>query len=664
MPQNLPGFGAVHDNLSQHGGAWWNRVMGSNLLNMASITVSRLSMHHASENNANNDIVSALGIAGVGFGGKGAYGAPWFNVQGYSGMGDSFAATPMHSWDTIVEGRDSLAWQKGRHGLKFGASYRRFIWPMWGFFQNRGYYQFTNGFTTRTATNDGTGSALASFLLGLPAVRQRQAGTPQMDLRQWYADGFAQDTFQATRTTTIEVGVRYEYMNPLYDRKYTNSNLIFQDGQPQVFVGGQQGYPKGLMYPNKLNFAPRIGISQSVPGVGIVIHTAFGIFYTPVDMNTWCNQRHNVPYVFPETNQSDNFIPSITSFDFGAPVLGKTAVSFAAFDPHAPAQYVEQWSTSVEKSLGKDTTVEIGYLGSHGLHLQRSHLINNAQPGAGAIQPRRPFKTLSFVPGTVLPAGITVSSTTFPVSAINLLEDTASSWYDAGYVNVRRRYAHRFTMLGNYTWAKSLSNAPDFRSPMFESAIPQDNNDLAAEKGPACDIRHRFAASAVYEVPGLSQSKLLGALARSWQFSTVYQAQSGFPLTISVFGDTANAGTLLGENPIRANYTGQPIFGPGTRTAERWFNPAAFAVPAAFTFGNVGRNSIYGPGLQTLDFAVARDFAVAERTHLQLRGEFFNALNHTNLGTPNRFVNTPQFGSITEAATPGREIQISARLSF
>jgi hypothetical protein len=102
----------------------------------------------------------------------------------------------------------------------------------------------------------------------------------------------------------------------------------------------------------------------------------------------------------------------------------------------------------------------------------------------------------------------------------------------------------------------------------------------------------------------------------------------------------------------------------GTLTSAAWFNPAAFSTPAAFTFGDVGRNSVYGPGLQTLDFAIARDFSLTERAKFQFRGEFFNALNHTNLGTPDRFVNTPQFGTITESTTPGREVQLSARLSF
>lgn len=667
-PQNLPGFGALHDNLSQNGTVSWTRIVSPAMVNIASITFSRLAMHRTSENSFTNDIISELGIAGVGFGGEGAFGAPWFNVQGFSGMGDSFIATPVHMWNTILEARDSLNWQVGRHSLKFGASYRHFIWPMWGFFQNRGYYQFTSGFTTQTATNDGTGSALASFLLGLPAVKQRQSGIPQMQLRQWYADAFIHDSFQVTRNTTIQIGLRYEYMSPLVDIRFTNTNLTFENGVPFVFIGGQQGFPEGLNYANKLRFAPRAGISHHVHKHGVVLHAAFGIFFTPVDMNTWCNQRHNVPYVFPETQQSDNFVPAAgivaNHFNFGPAVLGTTTVSFAAFEADAPPQYIEQWSGSIEKSLGAETTLELGYLGSHGLHLQRSHLINNAPAGPGAIGPRRPFRTLRFLPGTVLPNDITIANTTFPVSGINLLENSAQSWYQAGYVNVRRRFSRGLTFLANYTFSKNLSDAPDFRSPMFESAAPQDNSNLGLEKALACDVRHRFAVSLVYGLPAWENSGFTHTVTKDWRLSVIYQAQSGFPFTISVFGDTANAGTLLGENPIRANYTGAPIFDENSRTADRWFNTAAFTTPAAFTFGNVGRNTVYGPGRQTLDLALQREFSMTETVKVQVRAEAFNALNHANLGTPNRFVNTPQFGTITEAATPGREIQLGLRVSF
>jgi hypothetical protein len=106
------------------------------------------------------------------------------------------------------------------------------------------------------------------------------------------------------------------------------------------------------------------------------------------------------------------------------------------------------------------------------------------------------------------------------------------------------------------------------------------------------------------------------------------------------------------------------MFGSGSHTSSTWLSRSAFTAPPAYTFGNVGRNTVYGPGLQTMDLALVRSFSMAEKARFEARAEFFNGLNHTNLGTPNRFVNTSSFGSITEVATPGREIQVSARVSF
>ncbi|MDE3062495.1 MAG: TonB-dependent receptor [Acidobacteriota bacterium] len=670
-PINLPGFGVYNDNLAQQAVVSWNHVLSPSLLNTATIAASRLSMFLHSQNNGVNNIVGQLGIQGVGFGGQGAWGAPWFALQGYSGFGDSFAATPVHDWDTIYDGRDAFFWQHGRHDFQFGASYMRYLWPMWGFFQNRGFYQFTNGYTSRTASNDGTGSALASFLLGLPVVRQRQAGVPAMDLRGWFADGYAQDEWRATDNMTITYGLRYEYASPLWDAHFTNSNLDLSSGTPVAFIGGQEQYPNGLMYANHTDFAPRVGVAYNITSLGVIVRGAYGIFFTPPDYNSWCNQRHNVPYVFPETNQADNYTPSpaISGFNFNPAILGKTVVSFASFSLRPSPQYVQQWNATIEKSLSANTTLEVGYLGARGFHLQRAHLINNALPGPGPVQPRRPFQHISFAPGTTIPSSINglsiaVASLTFPVSAINLLETSAQSWYDAGYVNLRRRYNNGFSILANDTFAKNLTNAPDFRSPMYESTIPQNNNDLAAEKGPACDIRQRVAASVVYAPRPFLRDRLTSAVTRDWLFAGIYQGESGYPFTVSVFGDTANAGTILGENPIRANLTGQPIFGHGTKNASKWINPAAFAVPAPYTFGDTGRNSVYGPGMQTLDLSTQRSLPMPRETSFIVRGDFFNALNHTNLGSPNRFVNEPQFGSITMPMSPGREIQLSARFQF
>lgn len=208
---------------------------------------------------------------------------------------------------------------------------------------------------------------------------------------------------------------------------------------------------------------------------------------------------------------------------------------------------------------------------------------------------------------------------------------------------------------------------------MFESAIPQDNYSLRNEWGLSCDVRHRLVASMLYKLPLTTNTTLGGrsipaltSVIGNWQVATIFQMQSGFPYTISVFGDTANAGTLLGENPVRADVVPgvNPNLPSWERSAARWFNANGFVTPPAFQFGDVGRNTMIGPSLQVVDATLYRNFQATERFQLQFRSEFFNALNRTNFGTPNRFVNTPQFGTITDAMTPGREIQFALKLIF
>jgi hypothetical protein len=157
---------------------------------------------------------------------------------------------------------------------------------------------------------------------------------------------------------------------------------------------------------NHSNFAPRLGLAQQVHSLGVVLRAGFGTFYTPVDMNTWCNQRHNPPYVFAETLQSDNYTPGLSGFNFAPPVLGQTVVAFNALDPHSPAQYINEWNFTIQKSLPGHVILEVGYSGARGYHLQRSHLINNAPPGPGPVQPRRPYQASRFFRALLSPATI------------------------------------------------------------------------------------------------------------------------------------------------------------------------------------------------------------------------------------------------------------------
>ena len=211
-------------------------------------------------------------------------------------------------------------------------------------------------------------------------------------------------------------------------------------------------------------------------------------------------------------------------------------------------------------------------------------------------------------------------------------------------------------------------------SPANETEVPQNSFDPGADWGPsACDVRHRFVSSVIYRVPfsasapngSTGMSRIARGILGDWQVSLIYQAQSGFPFTISVFGDTANAGSLLNVNPIRANAVPgvSPELPSDERTMDRWFNTAAFATPAAFQFGDVGRNSVVGPGLSKADLALDREVPLGAYD-LHFRVEAFNVFNTVNYATPNRFVNTPQFGTITEAATAARQIQFVLRATF
>jgi hypothetical protein len=672
-PENLPGFGANHDNKVQNLTLTSIHPLSSRLVSQLRIGFQKMQLHRLGENANGTDWISVLGIQGVGFGGPEAYGLPRFNVQGQEPFGDSLLCTPCKYSNSIYQLGEHMTWVNGQHSLKFGGDVRYFKWDMLGFFQNRGFFSFTPGFTTRTATNDGTGDALASFLLGLPVIAQRQAGLPSMNMRQTAFDGFVQDDWRVSPQLTMNLGLRYEFKTALHDINKVLTNLDFLDGTPVAYVGGQSGYPSGLAFADKNNLAPRLGLAFA-PGSGKnVLRAGGGIFYSYSDMNLWCNQVHNVPLVFPQIIQSNNFTPQINGFGFTPPVLGQTRVAFTTLDPHAQTPRIMQASATLERELRRDTLVQVGYMGAWGRNLDRAVLVNNAPtPSSAALQPRRPVQTISFAPGTVLPPEFENAGLTFPVGPINRLVNNGKSQYNAGWILAKRTFSNGLSFLANYTYAHSYSDAPAFRSPAMESEVPQNSYDLAAEWGPdGCDIRHRFVASLLYKIPFASRrgeggSSLLRRVFGDWELAMIAQAQSGFPFTIGVVGDTANVGALLNVNPIRANaVAGQdPNLPSDQRNADRWFNTAAFATPAAFTFGNVGRNTMTGPSLEKIDLALERRIPTRGRQALIVRTEAFNVLNHTNLGTPERFVNTPQFGTIVMAATPARQIQFVLRYAF
>jgi len=318
---------------------------------------------------------------------------------------------------------------------------------------------------------------------------------------------------------------------------------------------------------------------------------------------------------------------------------------------------------------------EAGYLASLGLKLEQNVQPNNSRPGTGAVDPRRPFLGVQYAPGTVFPPYVNVVGNSVPVGFINYLPHSAQSNYHSLFVRVEKPFVGGLSWLASYNFSKAISNAPQFRNAGgingAENSPPQDSYNLAAERGLAYfDTRHRLVNTVVFQLPfgrdkrflryGLP-SKVLGG----WETSGILTLQTGFPFTLNLRGDTAGVGAGTGGIFVRPNAV------PGVdsslsgdqRSTSRFFNTAAFSLPAAGTFGNVGRNTMIGPAFVNTDIVLSRHIRLREGLKLQFRAEFFNTVNHPNFNLVGRIMNDPTFSQVLSQFDP-RQLQFGLKVIF
>jgi outer membrane receptor protein involved in Fe transport len=621
---------------------------------------------------------------------------PRFVVAGYPTMGGAGGFTGTTGGGTVLVRNntfqlyDNVSWLRGRHNFRFGGEV---LWIQYNRFESAntlGQYQFTAGFTSRTASNDGTGHILASMLLGLPQQGSRSVGPSRIDGRQENYGLYFQDDWKIRPNLTLNLGLRYELAPPLYDHRQQMGSIdyrnvpspwqIFGEGrlafyEPLFFICGQAGYPKGCAHMDKNNFAPRAGLAwQLAPRT--VVRAGAGFFYAANDLNPLFRLAAVLPGNIAQTLSSNAFIPQFRGFDiFGPAVVGPVQIQQAGIDLFQRSSYSPQWSFTVQQEIRRDLMVEAGYLATLGLKLSQNTQPNNARPGPGAVDPRRPYRALRFAPGTVFPPYVVVQGETVPVGFINYLPNAAQSNYHAFFLRVEKKLTGGLSWLSSYNWSKAITNAPQFRNAGgargAENSPPQDSHNVRLERGLASfDVRHRWVNSAVWNLPFGPRQKWLNSgpgawLAGGWQISAIHSMQTGFPFTANLAGDTAGIGGGTGAILIRPNAVpGQHWKLPASeRTTERWFNTAAFVAPPAFQFGNVGRNTIIGPGMLNFDLMAARSFRITEGASLQFRGEFFNALNTPNYDIVGRILNNPQFG-VVQSQLPPRQIQFGLRLAF
>jgi hypothetical protein len=628
---------------------------------------------------------------------------PQFIVSGYPAMGGAGQYTGT-TGGGLVQIRnntfqiyDNLFWQRGRHSLKFGAEVMEIQYNRWEVPSSLGNFTFNSGGpTTRTATNDGTGDILASMLLGIPQIANRTLGPDRINGRQYVYSGYVQDNFRLRPTITLNLGIRYELAPPLYDVRNGISSIdyskvpspgeIFKSGKtgfytPTLFVCGQSGYPKGCSLTDYNNLAPRVGFTWAM-SPKTVLRAGGGIYFANSDLNGLFRLAAGLPNNLSQALTFNAFTPTVKSVNadqvFGSGVVNSTLppVQAAGIDINQRTSYSAQWTMTIQRELRRDTALEIGYIGSSGVKLEQNVQPNNALPAAGAIDPRRPFFGLTYAPGMQFPYYLNVVGNVVPAGFLNYLPHSAQSNYESLFVRVEKRFSGGLSWLSSYTFSKAITNAPQFRNAGgvngSENSPAQNSFNLAAERGLApYDARHRLVNTYVYDLPfGRGHRWLTSGPATwflgGWQTAGIVTLQSGFPFTVNLTGDTANVGAGTGGIFVRPNGV------PGVdwklprdqRTAARYFNTAAFAMPAQFTFGNVGRNTVIGPGPVNVDLTMGKFFKVNERMSIQFRGEFFNAFNHPNFSVIGRIINTPAtFGQALSQLDP-RQLQFGVKVIY
>jgi hypothetical protein len=426
---------------------------------------------------------------------------------------------------------------------------------------------------------------------------------------------------------------------------------VYPNAPPGVLFEGDPGFAHTIYPPSWHNLAPRVGLAyQILPKT--VIRAAYGMFYDQM------MQINSVAQFEPFLTQYRLVGVSLTKpYGSSAPLnpavsnYGKNFVfqPFDEFDVPSPSivtPYAQNWNLVVEHQLANNLLLRAAYVGSKGTHLVFDAQVNPAIYAPGATLENENQRRL--YPG---------------VGPIDLGMTSGWSRYESVQFTVQKKYSKGFTILANYTISKSIDNSSYCT---LDNACggpnPFNYNDNSGLSD--FDTPQRLVVSGIVEHPKLeNHNPLLKMMLGGWQSNVIFSAQSGIPFT--VYSGIDNA--LMGVGNDFADLTGASwkLAGGQSRAAEiqEWFNTKAFAVNAIGTIGTGRRNQLRGPGNWNVDYALFKNFAITERMKVQLRGEFFNFFNHTNLGQPDGTVTSPTFGQIVTAMDP-RITQLSLKLVF
>lgn len=561
---------------------------------------------------------------------------------------------PLNQYRHGYQYSDTLSWSRNAHTVYFGGDVRRSYTHQYQDFLSDGQFIFSAVYT---------GNQLADFETGHPASFTQDsynAGKPV----NVSPDFFVQDDWKITHRLTINSGLRWNPFVAYHDQ--LNAISQFRPGQqstvyptaPEGYVfPGDAGVSENTIANRWHDFAPRVGFAYDVFGNGkTAVRGAYGIFYTFVRTQALNNFSSNQPFGItlnvtdPSGGLANPYADTGNPFPYTPPQTEqekqayqfKLPLTLTVWAPSFRNGRVHQWNLNVQQQAA-DWIFTIAYVGSAGEHLFLQNQENPAVYGApgSTTQARRVYAP--------------------DFGSITTQFSGGHSTYDALQLSANRRLSHGLTVLANYTWSKSLDNGSS------DTSSPYDPFNVASNRGLSdFDIPQSFVASFVWQLPKLVNGNyFVRSVANGWQTTGIFTLQRGTPFSVTSGVDNSKSG--VGAD--LADIVGNPhIYSYPSRAAEvaGYFNKDAYKVNAVGTFGDSGRNSLIGPGIEDIDFAVSKPLYASEKVQTLFRAEAFNLFNHTNLGQPVSNVSSPtvgQINSLNASSTP-RVLQLALRLEF
>jgi Carboxypeptidase regulatory-like domain/TonB dependent receptor len=636
-------------------------IMGSHVHVFSPTVTNNLSVSYDQRKFVQQRIGSGQGLAQqIGLANVSNAAFPTIGINGYAPLGSpgtiNAAVARIQTPIADTQVLESISKFHGKHAIKAGVEYRRGSNRETDDITSSGALTFTRQITDQPGVS-GTGDAFASFLTGLAnAASLQNLDTISSHASYWAA--YVQDDYRLTERLTLNLGLRWEAELPRYVdgnrmNSFDPSAINPVSGTPGVVTfAGVNGVPRTAFDTNYKNFGPRFGFAYKVPFArNVVVRGGAGVFYGPMVSNSvgpaaslgfgdslsLVTSNADTASVLALRNGFPVYTrPAIGTPGFGAVAVGakpNTAVTY--FDRARPAPVSYQVNLGVQDEIADNLVLEVGYMGNVSHRLTAGDLSIDQVPsqllGPGNTQVLRPFPQFSNVSIVNPPVG--------------------NSNYQAGFVKVERRFSHGFSLLAHYTFSKFLDDAASANE-FGDPGSYMDAYNRRLDKGRSgSDIPHRGVVTLLYSTPGKG-------LKGGWQLGVLAVLQSGQPFTVF---DSVNNSNAFPAGVMRPNLIADP--NAGSQTLAHWFNTAAFQSAAPFTFGNAPRSALRGPAWKNVDLTLARNFKLTERLKTELRGEFFNAINHANFDIPGHTLGNAGFGAISSAEA-ARTVQVALRLMF